>query len=148
MIAKLAPNFILKDQFGKEFELYKNLDRNVLLVFYPKDDSLVCSRQLADYNRNLDLFKKNDINVVGINIESSGSHQSFCDKLGLNFPILSDTDKKVSKAYDALTFVGVNKRKLILINSSKNVVFEKSVFNFHYPTVEEILNLVKQFIIA
>jgi len=148
VIAKLAPNFILKDQFGKEFELYKNLDRNVLLVFYPKDDSLVCSRQLADYNRNLDLFKKNDINVVGINIESSTSHQSFCDKLGLNFPILSDTDKKVSKAYDALTFVGVNKRKLILINSSKNVVFEKSVFNFHYPTVEEILNLVKQFIIA
>ena len=148
MISKLAPNFILKDQFGKEFELYKNLDRNLLLVFYPKDDSLVCSRQLANYNRNLDLFKKNDINVVGINIESSISHQSFCDKLGLNFPILSDTDKKLSKAYDALTFVGVNKRKLILINSSKNVVFEKSVFNFHYPSVEEILNLVKQFIIA
>ena len=148
MIGKLAPNFILNDQFGKEFELYKNLDRNLLLVFYPKDDSLVCSRQLANYNRNLDLFKKNDINVVGINIESSISHQSFCDKLGLNFPILSDTDKKVSKAYDALTFVGVNKRKLILINSSKNVVFEKSVFNFHYPSVEEILNLVKQFIIA
>ena len=148
MINKLAPNFILKDQFGKEFELYKNLDRNLLLVFYPKDDSLVCSRQLANYNRNLDLFKKNDIHVVGINIESSTSHKSFCDKLGLNFPILSDTDKKVSKAYDALTFVGVNKRKLILINSSKNVVFEKSVFNFHYPSVEEILNLVKQFIIA
>ena len=148
MINKLAPNFILKDQFGKEFELYKNLDRNLLLVFYPKDDSLVCSRQLANYNRNLDLFKKNDIHVVGINIESSTSHKSFCDKLGLNFPILSDTDKKVSKAYDALTFVGVNKRKLILINSSKNVVFEKSVFNFHYPSVEETLNLVKQFIIA
>jgi len=148
VINKLAPNFILKDQFGKEFELYKNLDRNLLLVFYPKDDSLVCSRQLANYNRNLDLFKKNDIHVVGINIESSTSHKSFCDKLGLNFPILSDTDKKVSKAYDALTFVGVNKRKLILINSSKNVVFEKSVFNFHYPSVEEILNLVKQFIIA
>ena len=148
MIGKLAPNFILKDQFGKEFELYKNLDRNLLLVFYPKDDSMVCSKQLADYNRNLDLFKMNDLNVAGINIESSSSHESFCSKIGLNFPILSDSKKQVSKDYDALTLWGVNKRKLLMINSSKNVVFEKSVFNFHYPSVEEILNLAKQFVIA
>jgi len=148
VILKEAPNFVLKDQSGKEFELYKNLDSNVLLVFYPKDSSMVCSKQLADYNNNQDLFKMNFINLVGINIESSNSHKSFCDKLGLNFPVLSDTDKKVSKNYDALTFWGVNKRKLVLINSSKNVVFEKSVFNFRYPSVEEIINIGKQLIIA
>ena len=51
-------NFILKDERGVEFELYKSLNQKVLLVFYPKDDTPVCSSQLAEYNENIDEFLK------------------------------------------------------------------------------------------
>ncbi len=66
----IAPNFILKDEAGNDFELYKNLDKQVLLAFYPKDDTLVCSSQLTDYNQNLDEFIKNGVRVVGISTDS------------------------------------------------------------------------------
>ena len=46
MLNETAPNFRLKDQNGNEFELYNNLDQKVLLVFYPKDNSPVCTKQL------------------------------------------------------------------------------------------------------
>jgi peroxiredoxin Q/BCP len=48
----IAPNFKLKDQNGNDFELYENLNKKVLLIFYPKDETPVCSTQLAEYNNN------------------------------------------------------------------------------------------------
>ncbi len=83
----IAPNFILKDETGKDFELYKNLDKQILLVFYPKDDTPVCSTQLAEYNDNLDEFIKNEIKVIGINADSVQSHLDFCTKLKIKFPL-------------------------------------------------------------
>lgn len=52
MVGQSVQNFILPDQNGNDFDLYKNLDKNILLVFYPKDNSPVCSRQLSDYYLN------------------------------------------------------------------------------------------------
>jgi peroxiredoxin Q/BCP len=86
----IAPNFILKDENGNDFELYKNLDTQVLLVFYPKDNTLVCSTQLEDYNNNLDDFITNGIKVAGISTDSIESHSKFCNKLKLNFPLLEN----------------------------------------------------------
>jgi len=67
VVGDIAKNFSLKDQYGNKFELYKNLDKRILLVFYPKDDSRVCSLQLSNYQKYLNEFEKNNINVVGIN---------------------------------------------------------------------------------
>ncbi len=106
-----APNFILKDETGKEFELYKNLDKKILLVFYPEDDTPVCSAQLTEYNNNLDELIKSGIKVVGISTNSVQSHSNFCNKLELNFPLLSDENKSVSRQYDALNIIGMNKQK-------------------------------------
>ena len=135
----LVSNFILKDEKGNDFELYENLDTNVLLVFYPKDDTQVCSTQLTDYNENLDDFIKSDIKVVGISTDSVESHSSFCKKLNLNFPLLADTDKKVSKAFDAINFFGMNKRILVLIGKDKKVIWSDSKLLITYINTREIL---------
>ena len=58
----------------------KILIKQILLVFYPKDDTPVCSTQLAEYNDNLDEFIKNGIKVVGINADTVQSHLDFCTK--------------------------------------------------------------------
>lgn len=135
----LVSNFILKDEKGNDFELFKNLDTNVLLAFYPKDDTQVCSTQLTNYNENLDDFSKNGIKVVGISTDSVESHFSFCKKLNLNFPLLADTDKKVSKAFDAINFLGMNKRLLVLIGKDKKVIWSDSTLSITYLNTREIL---------
>ena len=141
----IAPNFILKDEAGNDFELYKNLDKQVLLVFYPKDDTAVCSSQLSEYNQNLDEFIKNGVRVVGISTDSVESHSNFCSKLELNFPLLADVDKTVSKMFNAVNFIGMNKRLLVLIGTDKKVLWTDSILPVTYFKTEEILEKVKLF---
>jgi peroxiredoxin len=143
VVGDIARNFSLKDQYGNEFELYKNLDKRILLVFYPKDDSPVCTKQLTNYEQYLTDFEKNNIKVVGINTAASDSHYSFCNKLGLKFPVLSDISKQISINYKALNLLGINKRKLVLIDTNRRIVFEKVILPFYYLKAGQILNEVK-----
>jgi peroxiredoxin Q/BCP len=142
-VGDIAPNFIIKDQNGKEFELYKNLDKHLLLAFYPKDDTLVCSSQLAEYNNSFDDFLNNGVNVVGISTDSVQSHLNFCSKLKLNFLLLADEDKKVSKQFDAINFLGMNKRLLVLIGTDKRILWTESTLPVTYIKTGEILEKVK-----
>jgi len=141
----LVSNFVLKDENGNNFELYKNLDKQVLLAFYPKDDTPVCSTQLNDYNQNLDDFIRHGVKVVGISTDSVESHSTFCSKLKLNFPLLADEDKTVSKQFDAVNFFGMNKRLLVLIGTDKKVLWTDSTMSITYIKTEEILEKVKLF---
>lgn len=142
-VGEVASNFTLKDQNGKEFELYKNLDKNLLIVFYPKDNTVVCSAQLAEYNESYDEFTQDGINVVGINTDSVQSHLNFCDKLKLKFPLLADKDKKVSKQFNAINFLGMNKRLLVLISTNKCILWTESTLPVTYIKAGEILEKVK-----
>jgi len=143
MTGDAAPNFILKDQNGNDFELYKNLDQKILLVFYPKDHSPVCTRQLNNYNRNLAEFDKLGIRLISISTDDINSHRSFCSNLNLKFSLLSDVDKKVSEHYNAINKLGINRRKIILINTDKKIIFERYVLPFFYLSSEQILKKVK-----
>jgi len=143
METELAENFRLNDQNGLEFQLYKNLDKRNLLVFYPSDDTIVCTRQLLNYNDYLPQFELNNIRIVGINTNSIKSHLSFCTKLGLKFRLLSDSDKRVSREYGALNLLGTNKRKLILIEKDKRIVYKKTVLSTFYLNGEQILKKLK-----
>ena len=146
MVEEIAEDFSLNDQYGNIFNLYENLDENILLVFYPKDDSPVCSMQLSNYQKEHQLLKKSGIKVIGINTNSEKSHKSFCNKLSLQFPLLSDKTKNVSKQFNALNIFGINKRKLVLINRNKKIEFEKTVLPNRYLPASIIIKLVKQLI--
>jgi len=139
----LVSNFVLKDENGNDFELYENLDKLVLFAFYPKDDTLVCSSQLSDYNKNLNDFIRSGVRVIGISTDSVESHSNFCRKLKLNFPLLADEDKTVSKQFDAVNFLGMNKRLLVLIGTDKKVLWIDSTMSITYIKTEEILEKVK-----
>ena len=133
-------NFQLKDQNNNKFDLYENLDLDVLLAFYPKDNTLVCTRQFVDYTLNQAELKKFGIKIIGINIDPVESHQSFCSNNKIDFPVLSDPDKKVSKYFEALNPLGQNKRKLVLVGKNRRVKFEKSTLPVFFIDTRKLLN--------
>ncbi len=102
MSRKIVPNFILKDQDNNDLILYDNLNITIMLVFYPKVDTVICTKQLYDYNDNIEKFNCLGIKIVGISINEVGSHKKFSEKYNFTFLILNNKDKTVSKKYDAL----------------------------------------------
>ena len=133
-------NFELNDQDNNKFDLYENLDQDVLLAFYPKDNTPVCTKQLVDYTLNQEELKKFGIKIIGINIDPVESHRSFCSNNKIDFPVLSDPDKKVSKYFEALNPLGQNKRKLVLVGKDRRVKFEKSTLPVFFVDTRQLLN--------
>lgn len=94
-----APAFKLADQEGNMVELKDYLGQKVALFFYPKDNTPTCTTQACNMRDNISLLAKNGIKVLGISVDDLKSHQKFGTKFALNYPILSDIDKKVVEKY-------------------------------------------------
>ena len=116
-----APDFTLPSTQGQISLAARLADRPVLLVFYPGDDTPVCTRQLCDYRDNLAIFADLAVDVLAINTQSLDSHEAFAAKHDLPFPILSDRSKEVCRAYGALGLLGSTKRALVLIGRDGRV---------------------------
>jgi peroxiredoxin Q/BCP len=139
-IGMKVENFQLSDQNNNKFDLYENLDQDVLLAFYPKDNTPVCAKQLVDYSLNQTELNKFGIKIIGINIDSVESHKSFCANNKIDFPILSDPEKTVSKYFDAVNLLGQNKRKLVLVGKDKLIKFERSTLPMFFVDTRQLLN--------
>lgn len=143
-VGDVVDNFKLKDQWNNEFDLYENLQTSALLIFYLRDNSMVCTRQLVNYSVNKKELEKIGIKIIGINIGAIDSHNSFCSNNNISFPVLSDPAKTVSKQFDALNIVGKNKRKLVLIGKDKKIKFIKSTFPIFFLDTDQILNELRK----
>ncbi len=113
----LAPDFTLPATIHESITLsqYRG-QNNVVLAFYPFDWSPVCSLQLPGLQENLHKFKESNTQVLGISVDSRHSHKAFAEHLGLEFPLLSDFDKKVCQAYGVLREGGFAERALFVID--------------------------------
>jgi peroxiredoxin Q/BCP len=100
-----APDFCLTgiDEKGeeREFCLKDFRGKKLILYFYPKDNTPGCTVEACDFRDNLNLLAERGYTVVGVSPDSINSHRKFKEKYGLNFPLLSDPDKKVAEAYGA-----------------------------------------------
>ncbi|MEI7824369.1 MAG: peroxiredoxin [Chlorobiaceae bacterium] len=123
-----APDFTLPDSDGQQVSLSDFTGKKVLIIFYPGDDTPVCTAQLCDYRNNVLEFTKRGIVVLGISPDSQTSHKSFAERNKLPFTLLSDTEKKTAKAYDALGFLGMSQRAYVLVDEEGKVLLAYSDF--------------------
>ncbi len=94
-----APDFTLQDQDGKSVTLSSFRGKNVVLVFYPMDETPTCTTQLCEFRDHWgDVQAKNTV-VFGVNPGSAEKHQKFRKSKNFPFPLLVDTDQKVAKLY-------------------------------------------------
>jgi len=141
-VGDTAPDFTLPSTAG-EIRLADRLgERDVLLVFYPGDDTPVCTKQLCDYQENLGAFEELGVDVLGINPQGLESHERFAKKHGLGFPLLSDVDKSVCRAYGAIGLLGSAKRALVLVGANGRIRYKRTdlpIFHRSAAELEEIL---------
>ncbi len=115
-----APGFSLAASNGETLNLSEYLGRPVVLIFYPADESSVCSNQLALYNEALHLFEEHGAQLLGISVDDVASHQSFAESLNLQFPLLADDDPAgaVANRYGVFNKRdGLSERALFVIDS-------------------------------
>ena len=99
-IGTKAPEFTLKDKDGNAVSLADFKGKNVILYFYPKDNTPGCTKQACAFAANFEKFKEIDAVVIGISKDSVASHLKFAQKYDLPFILLADTDLVAIKAYD------------------------------------------------
>jgi len=113
-VGEQAPDFELPGTDGT-FRLSDHRGERVVLLFYPGDNTMVCTKQFCSYRDRADDFAALDATVVGISSQDLASHEGFIAKNGLNVPLLADVDKKVAKLYSAHGPAGT-KRAVIVID--------------------------------
>ena len=123
-----APNFKLPSTSGT-FQLSDNLGKNIILFFYPKDNTKGCSIEANDFNNSIKIINKNNAIVVGVSKDTIESHQKFKKKNKLTFDLLSDEKTTVLKKYNAWglkKFLGKSYygiiRTTVLINDKGKIV--------------------------
>ncbi len=94
-----APNFVGKDQNGKEVKLADFKGQNLILYFYPKDDTPGCTKESCNLRDNHEFWLAKGYAVIGVSPDDEASHQKFIAKYDLPFSLLADTDKTIMNAY-------------------------------------------------
>lgn len=110
-----APDFTLQSDSGGDYQLSDHAGQRLLLVFYPGDNTPVCTKQLCEYRDGIEEFSELGVAVVGISSDDIESHQKFRSKHDLPFVLLSDPDLEVAKLYGCKGALGM-KRAVFLID--------------------------------
>ena len=94
-----APSFSANDQNGKLVSLSDYKGRDVILYFYPKDDTPGCTTESCNFRDNYQSLLSKGFDVIGVSVDDEKSHQKFVSKYQLPFTLISDTDHRIVEAY-------------------------------------------------
>ncbi len=139
-IGDRAPEFSLPSTGDTTVSLADFAGRPVVLIFYPGDDSPVCTKQLNAYNDGLEQFTDLDAQIIGISAQDMESKEAFSSKHGFDFPLLADTDKEVAAAYGTLGPIGFPRRSTFIIDGDGVIRYaHRAIVGLTYRPVSELI---------
>lgn len=139
-----APGFTLAGTDG-EHSLTDYAGQPVVLVFYPGDDTPVCTKQLNAYNDGLERFEGLGAQVLAISAQDVPSHDRFSSKHGFAFPLLADTDKQVAAAYGTLGPIGFPRRSVFIVDADGIIRYaHRAIAGLTYRPVDELIDVLEQ----
>ena len=133
---KAAPAFTLPDQNGERVSLRQfKSDKNVLVYFYPRDDTPGCTKEACGFRDLKKELAKYDTQVLGISADDADSHKKFMKKYKLNFPLLSDANRKVMEKYGAYGEKMMYGKKTVGVIRSSVLIGKNGKVLKHWPKV-------------
>ena len=143
-VGKPAPDFTLPGTGGKDYTLSSFLGQPVVLVFYPGDNTAVCTTQLKSYTADFDEFEDVDAQLLAISPQDVASHEGFSTKHGFKFPLLADVDKKVGEAYGVLGPIGFYRRSVFVVDKHGVIRYShRAIAGLTYKSSDELVAAVR-----
>jgi peroxiredoxin Q/BCP len=148
---KKAPAIKLKNQDGKTVSLNDFQDQNIVLYFYPKDDTSGCTKEACNFRNEFPKFGKLDAVILGVSPDSVESHKKFAEKYILPFDLLSDEKKEVVQQYDVWKEKNMYGRKYMGVVRSTFIVDKNKVIRKIFSKVkvadhnQEVMQALKEF---
>ena len=144
-VGDAAPDFDLPGTGGVRYSLSQFRGRPVVVVFYPGDDTPVCTRQLNSYNDDLSAFNAVGAQVLAISAQDIESHESFAGRHGFKFPLLADTDKKVAEAWGTVGPLGFPRRSVFVVNGEGVITYaHRAIAGLTFRPVEELVEAISR----
>jgi peroxiredoxin Q/BCP len=114
--------------------------KNVILAFYPKDDTPGCTKEMCAFSTDLDQFSNAETQVLGISCDDASSHSAFAAKHSLTLPLLADVGGKVGKQYGAIGPEKAYAERILFVIDKNGIIRH---IHHGMPTNEEMLKIVK-----
>lgn len=144
-LGTVAPDFILHDTEGAEWQMSAQHGRVVVLLFYPGDETPVCTKQLCSVRDNWEAYAATGAEVVGVSTDSVESHQKFTAHHSLPLRLLADTDGRVHKAYNASSWLPGRAARAVVVVDAEGIIRYRKVetVSLFRPRDAEIIEAIR-----
>ncbi|MGD9703599.1 MAG: peroxiredoxin [Acidimicrobiia bacterium] len=143
-IGERAPDFTLPGTGARSYTLSEFRGTPVVLVFYPGDDTPVCTKQLNSYNDDLAQFAELGAQVLAISAQDLDSHEQFAAKHGFAFPLLSDVKKEVAGLYGTLGPLGFPRRSVFVVDGEGVIRYaHRAIAGLTFRPVDELVGVLR-----
>ena len=137
-LGAIAPDFAAEGTHGP-FRLSAHRGERVVLLFYPGDGNMICTRQFCSYRDRVDEFSNLGVRAVGISPQDIASHDEFIARHGLTLPLLTDAGHEVSRLYDVHSKLIGTRRATFVIDEHGMVRYRHdNVLSLSYDTVNDL----------
>jgi peroxiredoxin Q/BCP len=139
-----APDFELPGTGGRTYALADYRGLPVVLVFYPGDDTPVCTAQLNSYTAEIGRFDGLGAQLLAISPQDVESHEHFSQEFGFAFPLLADTEREVAQAYGVLGPLGFYRRSVFVVDGAGIIRYaHRAHSGLTYRTTDELVQAVE-----
>ena len=139
-----APDFTLEGTGDRDYTLSDYRGQPVVLVFYPGDNTPVCTMQLNTYSSDISEFEDLGAQMLAISPQSVDSHDAFANVHQFTFPLLADVDKSVGRAYGILGPVGFYKRSVFVVDADGRIRYaHRAAAGLTFRKTAELVDAVR-----
>lgn len=145
-VGDTAPDFTLKDSEGNNWTLQDHKGKTVVLMFYPGDNTPVCTKQMCSVRDNWEDYQETGAEIVGISTDSVDSHKGFSVQYNFPFPLLSDEENNVINLYEVKSwFPNRAARAIVVIDKNGKIAYHKAqAVSLIRPKDKDVLDAIKK----
>ncbi len=145
-VGENAPDFTLKNGDGNDWKLSERRGKTVVLLFYPGDNTPVCTKQMCSVRDNWEDYAATGAEVVGISTDSAASHKGFAEKYDLPLTLLSDETGEIVEKYSVKSWLPGRSARAVVVVDKRGVVRHHQVqsLSLFRPKDDEILKAIGQ----